>query len=271
MHLFNGLGSYSQYLEIYPFHQKLGLEVLPSADLEEKAKKSPYFSVDPGNEEAFPAELDDLIRLHYLVTSRKVTTILEFGVGKSTVVLDDALQANKTQHLEFVSEHLRRTNAFECHSVDNNLSWINVCKESAPTETVTYTHSELNVSTFNDRICTFYELLPNIAPDLIYLDGPDQFSAQGSIRGITTTHPDRLPMVGDLLAMEHFLLPGTLIVVDGRSANARFMKANFQRNWSHEYIAEYDQHFFELLEPPLGVFNKRQIEFCLGDDYFSRL
>jgi len=29
--------------------------------------------------EAFSAELDNLVRLHYLVTSRKVTTVLEFG------------------------------------------------------------------------------------------------------------------------------------------------------------------------------------------------
>ena len=41
-------------------------------------------------------ELDDLIRLHYLVTTRKVTTILEFGVGKSTIVFDHALRINKT-------------------------------------------------------------------------------------------------------------------------------------------------------------------------------
>ena len=39
-------------------------------------------------------ELDDLIRLHYLVTSRKVMTILEFGVGKSSIVFDHALQIN---------------------------------------------------------------------------------------------------------------------------------------------------------------------------------
>ena len=46
-----------------------------------KIKKEIYASVDPNNVEPFPSELDDLIRLHYLVISRKVTTILEFGVG----------------------------------------------------------------------------------------------------------------------------------------------------------------------------------------------
>ena len=33
----------------------------------------------------------------------------------------------------------------------------------------------------------------------------------------------------------------------------------------------YDQHFFELLEEPLGFINKSRIEFCLGENYFKRL
>ena len=112
--------------------------------------------------------------------------------------------------------------------------------------------------------------MPNICPDFIYVDGPDQFSAKGFIRGVTTNHPDKLPMSGDLLAIEHFLLPGTLIVVDGRTANARFLKANLQRNWIYFHNKNADQHYFELNEDPLGIFNKRQIDFCLGYKYYLR-
>ena len=79
-------------------------------------------------------------------------------------------------------------------------------------------------------------------------------------------YPDRLPMSADILAFEHFLLPRTLIVVDGRTANARFLKTNLQRNWDYYHSEEYDQHFFELKEAPIGIYNKRQIEFCLGPD-----
>ena len=112
-----------------------------------------------------------------------------------------------------------------------------------------------------------YDNFPNICPDLIYLDAPDQFSSIGDVRGISTNHPDRLPMSADILTFEHFLLPGTLIVVDGRTANARFLKTNLQRDWIYHYSEEYDQHFFELKETPLGIYNKRQIEFCLGPDW----
>jgi hypothetical protein len=92
----------------------------------------------------------------------------------------------------------------------------------------------------------------------------------GDVNGISTDHPDRLPMSCDLLRLEHFLLPGTLIVVDGRTANARFMKTNFQRNWAYFHDVGSDVHYFELIEPPLGRWNRRQVEFCLGADWLER-
>ena len=52
------------------------------------------------------------------------------------------------------------------------------------------------------------------------------------------------------------------------AANARFLKANLQRNWQYNYVMEFDQHFFELKEKPLGRFNKAQIEYCLGENWF---
>jgi hypothetical protein len=117
------------------------------------------------------------------------------------------------------------------------------------------------MTTFNDRICTMYKKLPNICPDFIYLDGPEQYNVNGDIRGISTSHPDRLPMAADILILEPFLLFGTLIVTDGRTANARFLKNNLQMNWEYCHFEEEDIHAFELIEKPLGKINKRQIDF----------
>ena len=117
------------------------------------------------------------------------------------------------------------------------------------------------MSTFNDRICTFYKSLPNINPDFIYVDGPDQFNIKSEVAGWSTRHKDIMPMTGDLLRIEHFLTPGTIIVFDGRAANARFFKSNIQRNWNYQYDSMYDQHIFNLNEEPLGRFNKKQLEF----------
>ena len=78
-------------------------------------------------------------------------------------------------------------------------------------------------------------------------------------------------MSADIIALEHFLQPGTLIIVDGRTANARFLASNFQRKWAHYHSEKWDQHFFELQEKPLGTYNKIMLNHCLGEDYFNRI
>ena len=117
------------------------------------------------------------------------------------------------------------------------------------------------MGTFNDRICTFYEALPNVSPDFIYVDGPNQFNIKGDISGWSTRHQDMMPMTGDLLRIEHFLTPGTIVVFDGRTANARFFGANTQRGWTYQYDADCDQHVFVLNEESLGRFNSKQLAF----------
>lgn len=253
-------------MEKYPFYRDLNIDLNQynrdsKYGFKYKVTKDLYSSVDPNNIEPYPPELDDLVRLHFLVVTRKVTTILEFGVGKSTVVFDNALSINKKVNESFVTSNLRRANAFECHSVDNSKSYIKQLQKNYELRNTFLHFSKCRMGTFNDRICTFFDNIPNICPDLIYLDGPDQYGTIGDIRGISTRNIDRLPMSGDILSIEHFLLPRTLIVIDGRTANARFLKTNLQRNWEYSYFPEYDQHFFELMEEPLGIFNERQIKF----------
>jgi len=233
-------------------------------------------TVDPDNKIPFAPEFDDLARLHYITLNRKVTTILEFGVGKSSIIFSDALRTNKEKWFSYTSKNLRISNLYECHSVDNNDQWINECKSKTPSELVMnnfllFHKAELDTSNFNGKVCTFFDPIPNVSPDLIYLDAPDQFSPRGDIKGISTRHSDRMPMSGDILLFEHFLQPGTLIIVDGRTANARFLKSNLQRDWAYYYSKDWDQHFFELQEDPLGVYNRRQIEHCLGVGFFERI
>lgn len=70
-----------------------------------------------------------------------------------------------------------------------------------------------------------------------------------------------MPMTGDLLRIEHFLTPGTVVVFDGRAANARFFGSNIQRGWDYQYDAHFDQHLFILNEEPLGRLNIKQLVF----------
>ena len=63
---------------------------------ENKRVKPVNASVDRENTAPCPPEYDDLARLHHLVKSRKVITILEFGIGKSSIVMGQALSENKS-------------------------------------------------------------------------------------------------------------------------------------------------------------------------------
>lgn len=250
-----------------------GLEAVVG-DALEGPTADPLTSVDRANTTPFPPQWRDLLRLHRLVRWRRVTTVMEFGVGFSTAVMADALARNEAEDGEFVRTNLRRGNAFEIHSVDDTPDWIATAAGRIPEALrgrVTLLASPTRMTTFAGRICTEYDRLPNVTPDLVYVDGPGQHSVLGEVAGITTAHQDRVPMSCDLLKIEHFLLPGCLIVVDGRTANARFLRANFQRTWAYEHDREGDVHLFELREPPLGRWNQRQVDHCLGEAWAKSL
>ena len=257
------------------FDNLLGLENKID-NISEKVVYDPIFRVQRNNKVPLAPELDDLCRLHYISISRKVTTILEFGVGKSSVILAHALSLNKANNYEFTHKSLRRKNLYELHSIDNFEEWIDECKKIMPNKYIengiaNFHFAKLDIGLFCDRICSYYDPIPNLCPDLIYLDAPYIYSDTGNIRGISTNHQDRMPMAADILAFEHFLQPGTLIIVDGRTANARFLKCNLQRQWAYFHSSEWDQHFFELQEEPLGIYNNEMIKHCLGGDYFKRI
>jgi hypothetical protein len=51
------------------------------------------------------------------------------------------------------------------------------------------------------------------------------------------------------------------------TANARFLKTNFQRDWAYHYDRDADVHYFEMQEEPLGKYNRRQIDYCLDGKF----
>ena len=67
-------------------------------------------------------------------------------------------------------------------------------------------------------------------------------------------------MLSDVLKFEHFLTPGTIIITDGRTANARFKNRTFKEA-GNIFILKTDQHYFYLNEKPLGKWNIEQLKF----------
>ena len=117
------------------------------------------------------------------------------------------------------------------------------------------------MTTFQGRICSHFSKHPRVNPDFIYLDGPDQFKIKGRVNNLSIADYEMMPMNADLLSFENFLTPGTIILFDGRTANARFFKSNFRRNWKYIEDAKNDQHLFYLNEKPLGAVSKQQLNF----------
>ena len=70
-----------------------------------------------------------------------------------------------------------------------------------------------------------------------------------------------MPMSADILMYEFFLIPGTIIIIDGRAANANFLKKMFKRNWLYKYNKIIDQHYFILSDDSFGMHNDKLISF----------
>ena len=215
---------------------------------------------------AVPPEPDDLVRLHKLVRSRKCFTVLEFGLGYSTIVIADALQKNQAEWEQLPAEPaIRNHHMFQLFSVDASKKWIEKAQAGFPQHLVDRVHfhySEVEIGTHNGQLCHFYKELPDIVPDLIYLDGPSAKDVQGKMNGLSFHCEERTVMSGDLLLMESTFLPGTFIIVDGRTNNARFLERNFRRKYAVQWDKEGDVTTFELMEERLGKYN------VLGSDFF---
>ena len=247
------------------FFIKKGLKLL--VDLSKK--KKPSINEMISNEPYIP-ELDDLYNLYQYVLINKRTTIFEFGSGWSTLIFSLALKELQDSFLNEV-KLLRRNNKFELFVVENEKRFLNITKNRVkkfnkylniknPVK-VNYYFSDVEMTTFDNKICTQYKKLPLCNPDFIYLDGPDQFNAKKDINGISTRHKDMMPMVCDILKFEYFYTPGTMIICDGRAGNAKFLKDHFKRKWKYINDKKNDQHIFYLADPVLGKYNKLQLEF----------
>ena len=215
---------------------------------------------------SIPPEPDDLVRLHKLIRTRRPFTILEFGVGFSTIIMADALEKNQKEW-KFLSNkpEIRNNFMFQLFSIDVSNKWIETTKNRFSghlIDRVNFQKSDVEIGTFNGQLCHYYKSLPDIVPDFIYLDGPSAKDVKGNINGLSFSCEERTVMSGDLLLMESTFLPGTFIIVDGRSNNARFLERNFSRNYEIRWDREGDITTFELVEERLGKYN------LLGSDFF---
>lgn len=253
--------------EMIAIWEKEGLSRYISPEIFRKQNTYGAFdAIDPTNTNPFIPEISDLLFLYKKIRERKVLTVLEFGVGYSTLIIGLAIKKNKEEFFEeFVKKDLRCSHPFTVFSLESDKFWLAKSEERIPEELkdiIKFCQSDVEIGTFQDRICHFYTNLPDIIPDFIYLDGPAAFQVQGVLAGSSFNNcHERTVMAADILRLEPIFVPGTYIVVDGRMNNVRFIKNNLQRRWIIDCSDEQDRTVFELREPPLGIHNKKILEF----------
>lgn len=216
----------------------------------------------------YPADLRLLYRLHQLIILNKRTTIVELGSGWSTMVFASALIENKKKYEKDVKK-LRRNNPFELfvlenikkYKIMNKKKTFNFLRKFSTKIKINWLNTNSKMVNYNGMLATEYDKLPLCIPDFIYLDGPSQFSIKNKINNFSTAHKDIVPIGCDLLKIEYYLIPGTIIVIDGRAANAKFLLDNFKRKWIYKKDVNFDQHIFILNDELLGRWNKLQISF----------
>ncbi len=223
-----------------------------------------------GHSVAIEPDIDDLVRLHQLIRDRRAFTVLEFGTGYSTLIIADALAKNADDFASSDADvDLLPADAFRVFSVDASEAWLATAMARIPSGLQTHvvaTHSPVQIGTFKGQLCHFYERLPNVVPDFIYLDGPDPSDVVGAVNGLDFSHRERTVISGDLLLMEPTFVPGLIVLVDGRTNNARFLANNFRRTYDWLEDPGGDFTMFELAEPPLGPRNRARLAYCAGED-----
>lgn len=251
--------------DIEKFFIKKGLK-----SIVEMSKGKPYSGNKMLLSEPFRPNLNDLYNLYQYVFLNKRTTICEFGSGWSSLIFHLALRDLKKKYSKDV-KNLRNNNPFELFVIDDVKKYLDISKERIekfnnllniknPIK-VNYIRTDVEMTLFNNRICNEYKKLPLCNPDFVYLDGPNQFKIKKEVNGITVRHLDFMPMNCDILKLEYFYKSGTIIVCDGRAANAKFLKDNFTRNWRYRNDKKNDQYIFYLADPSLGKYNDMQLKF----------
>jgi hypothetical protein len=178
--------------------QKLhGRMRLPHVELVKGAPKS-----------AFPPEWHDLWFLYKAVRARKPKLVLEFGSGCSTPIIAAALRENGVGRIV---------------SVESDPKWLATTQEYFPRELNFYCDLVYCPAVMTSHLGTEvwrHERLPQVTPDLIYLDGPPLQGRVGSI---------------DVLELEPSLSPGCGLIVDGRKANFAYLRKHLKRQWAFQW------------------------------------
>lgn len=211
----------------------------------------------------FPPDIDDLYRLYRLVRDTAVVSAIEYGSGWSTFALSKGIWENKES---FGDNYIgyRNLNAFKLKTVDASSFFLKKAINRIPISYQSVVLSQVatpKLVTEYNQCSVMWTPAQRVDYDLIYIDGPEpeQVIRNQTDFPISTIHD--LPIMGDMVRYESYILPSTLIMFDGRTSNARYFKNRFVRNWRYSSNFDQDYSLMILNEEPIGKINKKHLDF----------
>ena len=175
--------------------------------------------------DAIPPVWADLWFLYSAVRAKHPTMVLEFGSGCSTLVMARALADNASDGGA----------PGRIVSLESDARWADVAARDVPAALRPYVSIVASAAIpvdYDGTRAWRYRDVPPVAPELVYLDGPE-FT------------PDRNVAV-DVLDLESRLAPGTRVIVDGRGRNCEFLAGHFRRTWRRTGDRFLKRTVFEL-------------------------
>jgi len=202
------------------------------------------FIKDSLEEKLIEPNFNDLARLLKICQCFKPINIIEYGCGFSSYIFhhyltkDHAYKISKKKHLQINEVHNRYLN-LTANRLNKNDSNVKIILEEC----------QVVRDKYRDDGSHYYLTNYSFVPDVIYLDGPDPNDIEKSFFSEVT---QRVPISSDILKIESWLMPGTILIVDGRIANVRYLKRSFTRNWEWDTNSTNDCSIAILNEQPYG-------------------
>ena len=156
---------------------------------------------------AVPGDAGDWWFLYKKIRERHPKLILEFGSGNTTVVQAQALHDNR--------------NGGRLISIDASRIWAastQFCMPEHLKNIVEVLHGPLVEVEEHGVKGWRHQNVPQIAPNFVYLDGPELTSER--------------QVAVDLLDMEDSFPPDFFLVIDDRKENTKFLRAHFRRRYT---------------------------------------
>ena len=206
--------------------RKIGLAWLDGQGRRELAARGHAGLFDRRPAEAKPPVWSDLWFLYRTVRERKPKVVLEFGSGCSTIIFAQAL-----------ADYAADGAPGHIHSLDADPHWGRVTIDSMPDHLREFCDIAITPAVPCDyegeKVWRFQDV-PDVVPDLIYLDGP------------ALTRERRAAV--DVLDMEPKFPPGCRLIVDGRSRNCALLEQHFKRKYARARHPVLKNTVYDLVE-----------------------